>query len=121
MYQDVARDLRTIFDAPDLATAEIWLKETVQKYQEFSPRLATWIEQSIPEGLTAFAFPAAHRRRIRTSNMLERLSQEIRRRTRVVRLFPNEASCLRLVTAILMETSENWQTGKIYLSIEPTE
>ena len=121
MYEDVARDLRTIFDAPDLATAEIWLKETVQKYQEFSPRLATWIEQSIPEGLTAFAFPAAHRRRIRTSNMLERLSQEIRRRTRVVRLFPNEASCLRLVTAILMETSENWQTGKIYLSIEPTE
>ena len=53
--------------------------------------------------------------------MLERLSQEIRRRTRVVRLFPNEASCERLVTAILMETSENWQTGKIYLSIEPTE
>ena len=121
MYEDVARDLRTIFDAHDLATAEIWFKETVQKYQEFSPRLATWIEQSIPEGLTAFAFPAAHRRRIRTSNMLERLSQEIRRRTRVVRLFPNEASCLRLVTAILMETSENWQTGKIYLSIEPTE
>ena len=121
MYEEVARDLRTIFDAPDLATAETWLKETVQKYQEISPRLATWIEQSIPEGLTVFAFPAAHRRRIRTSNMLERLSQEIRRRTRVVRIFPNEASCERLVTAILMETSENWQTGKIYLSIEPTE
>ena len=121
MYEEVARDLRTIFDAPDLATAEAWLKETIQKYQGISPRLATWIEQSIPEGLTAFTFPAAHRRRIRTSNMLERLSQEIRRRTRVVRLFPNEASCERLVTAILMETSEDWQTGKIYLSIEPTE
>ena len=118
---EVTDDLRTIFNAPDLATAETWLKDTVLKYQEISPRLATWIEQSLPEGLTVFAFPAAHRRRIRTSNMLERLSQEIRRRTRVVRLFPNEASCLRLVTAILMETSENWQTGKIYLSIEPTE
>jgi transposase-like protein len=118
---EVAEDLRTIFNAPDLATAETWLKETVQKYQEISPRLANWIEKSIPEGLAVFAFPASHRRRIRTSNMLERLSQEIRRRTRVVRLFPNEASCLRLVTAILMETSEDWQTGKTYLSIEPTE
>ena len=118
---EVTDDLRTIFNAPDLATAETWLKETVQKYQAISPRLATWIEQSLPEGLTVFGFPAAHRRRIRTSNMLERLSQEIRRRTRVVRLFPNEASCLRLVTAILMETSEDWQTGKTYLAIEPTE
>jgi transposase-like protein len=121
MQPEVTQDLRTIFNAPDLATAETWLKETVQKYQEISPRLATWMEQNIPEGLTVFAFPAAHRRRLRTSNMLERLSQEIRCRTRVVRLFPNEASCLRLVTAILMETSEDWQTGKIYLSIEPTE
>ena len=121
MHSEVAQNLRTIFDAPDLATAETWLKETVQKYQEISPRLANWMEQNIPEGLAVFAFPTAHRRRIRTSNMLERLSQEIRRRTRVVRLFPNEASCLRLVTAVLMETSEKWQTGKIYLSIEPTE
>ena len=121
MHSEVAQNLRTIFDAPDLATAETWLKETVQKYQEISPRLANWMEQNIPEGLAVFAFPTAHRRRIRTSNMLERLSQEIRRRTRVVRLFPNEASCLRLVTAVLMETREKWQTGKIYLSIEPTE
>ena len=101
---EVTDNLRTIFNAPDLATAETWLKETVQKYQAISPRLATWIEQSLPEGLTVFGFPAAHRRR-----------------TRVVRLFPNEASCLRLVTAILMETSEDWQTGKTYLAIEPTE
>ncbi len=115
---EVAHDLRIIFNAPDMATAETWLKETVQKYQEISPRLADWIEQNIPEGLTVFNFPDGHRRRIRTSNMLERLSQEIRRRTRVVRLFPNEASCLRLVTAILMEISEDWQTGKMYLSIE---
>ena len=118
---EVAQDLRTIFNAPDLAIAETWLKETVQKYQEISPRLANWIEQNIPEGLTVFTFPAGHRRRIRTSNMLERLSQEIRRRTRVVRLFPNEASCLRLVSAILMESSEDWQTGKTYLSIERDE
>ena len=70
----------------------------------------------MPEGLTIFSFPVTHHRRIRTVNMLERVSQEIRRRTRVVRIFPNEAACLRLVSAILMEISEDWQTGRIYLS-----
>jgi len=74
------------------------------------------MEGNIPEGLTVFAFPTDHRRRIRTVNSLERVSQEIRRRTRVARIFPNEASCLRLVSAVLMEISETWETGKIYLS-----
>ena len=72
----------------------------------------------MPEGLTVFALPAEHRRRLRTSNPLERLNEEIKRRTRVATLFPNEASLLRLVTAILQETSEDWETGKIYLNLE---
>ncbi len=72
----------------------------------------------IPEGLTVFAFPPKHHRRIRTTNMLERLNREIRRRTRVLSIFPNEASCLRLVSALLMEISEEWLTGRIYLSFE---
>ncbi|MBW8012135.1 MAG: hypothetical protein FVQ83_12990 [Chloroflexi bacterium] len=59
-----------------------------------------------------------HRRRIRTSNVLERVSQEIKRRTRVIRIFPNEASCLRLVSAVLMEISEDWVTGRIYLNFK---
>ena len=74
------------------------------------------MEVSIPEGLTVFDFPESHRRRIRTSNMLERVSQELKRRTRVVRIFPNQASCLRLVSAILMEISEDWETGSIYFN-----
>lgn len=74
------------------------------------------MEKNIPEGLTVFSFPAAHRRLIRTTNGLERLSREIRRRTRVVSIFPNEAACLRLVSAILMEIDEEWQTGRTYLT-----
>ena len=71
-----------------------------------------WAETAIPEGFTVFALPASHRRRLRTTNLVERLNEEIRRRTRVARLFPNEAACLRLVSAILMEISEDWQTAE---------
>jgi len=121
MQPEVAQELRNIFQAPDLATAQTWLNEMVKKYQSKAPRLADWLEQNAPEGLTVFSFPLSHRRRIRTVNMLERVSQEVKRRTRVVRIFPNEASCLRLVSAILMEISETWQTGRVYLSFEGAE
>jgi putative transposase len=73
------------------------------------------MESNVPEALTIFAFPPAQRRRLRTSNLLERLSKEIKRRTRVATLFPNEASLLRLVSAVLMEVSEEWETEKTYL------
>ena len=118
MQGEVAQELRNIFHAPDLATAQTWLNEMVKKYQSKYTKLSDWLELNVPEGLTIFSFPASHDRRIRTVNMLERVSQEIRRRTRVVRIFPNEASCLRLVSAILMEISEDWQTGWTYLSFK---
>ena len=70
----------------------------------------------MPEGLTVFDFPVVHRWLLRTSNGVERLNQQIRRRTQAARMFPNEASCLRLVSAILMEISEEWETGKAYLT-----
>lgn len=73
----------------------------------------------MPQGLSVFALPAEHRRRLRTSNMLERLNEEIKRRTRVAGLFPNEASALRLVSALLMEISEDWETNRKYLTMEP--
>lgn len=74
------------------------------------------MESNIPEGLAVFAFPAAHRRLLRTTNGLERVNQKTRRRTQVVGIFPNEASCVRLVSAIAMEISEEWEAGKAYLS-----
>jgi putative transposase len=102
MRKEAAEDIRTIFNAPDRDTAESYLKKAVAKYAIVAPKLADWMEVNIPEGFTVFSFPRDHQRRLRTSNFLERLSQEIKRRTRVVRVFPNELSCLRLISAILM-------------------
>ena len=94
------------------------LKEIVTHYHPTAPKLTAWLEENLPQGFTVFALPPAHQKRMRTSNALERVNQEIKRRTRVARLFPNEASLLRLVTALLAETSEEWESGKIYLNME---
>ena len=115
--KEVAADIRAIFNARDLTEAQSLLTKTVSKYSQTASGLADWLETTIPEGLTVFAFPEAHRRRLRTANGLERLNREIRRRVRVVSIFPNDAACLRLVTALLMETSEVWETGKVYLKL----
>jgi transposase-like protein len=79
------------------------------------------MEENIPEWLTVYTFPKEHWRQLRMTNGLERISQEIKRRTRVVRIFLNEAACLRLVSAILMEISEEWETGKVYLTLDDAE
>lgn len=113
---EAAADIRAIFNAPNRLEADALLGKAVQKYAKSAAKLATWLETNIPEGLIVFAFPESHRRLIRTSNGLERLNKEVRRRTRVVGIFPNEAACLRLVRAILMEASEEWETGKVYLT-----
>jgi putative transposase len=118
MRSEVADDLRGVFNAPDANEADRLLKLAADKYRSKAPKLADWMERSVPEGLTVFTRPTAHRRRLRTSNMLERLNKEIKRRTRVATLFPNEASLLRLVSAVLAEVDEEWQTGKCYLNTE---
>lgn len=114
----VAADLRGVFNAPDQAEAERLLKLMLDKYRPTAPRLAEWLEENVPEGLTVFTRPAAHRRRLRTTNLIERLNKEILRRTRVATLFPNEASLLRLVSAVLVEVDQEWQTGIRYLNPE---
>jgi len=111
----VAEDLRAIFNASDINEAERLLKRTTEKYRKSAPKLAEWMEANVAESLSVMQLPASQRRRLRTSNMLERLNQEIKRRTRVATLFPNEASLLRLVSAVLIEVSEDWETGKTYL------
>ncbi len=117
MRTEVANHIRNVFNAGDRHEAEQKLVQLVIKYESTAPDLASWMEQNIPEGLTVFVLPPAHRRRLRTTNMLERLNQEIKRRTRVATLFPNEASLLRLVTAVLSEISDDWETGKKYLTM----
>ena len=115
---EVAEDIRTIFNAPDREIAEAFLRKAVEKYAVLAPKLADWMEVNLPEGFTVFAFPKLHQRKLRTSNQLERLSQEIKRRTRIVRVFPNEQSCLRLISALLMEVGEEWEYGRLYLDLE---
>jgi putative transposase len=116
MRKEVAAAIRNIFNAPDEAEAKRLLDQLLERYEKSAPRLVAWAEQNIQEGLTVLQFPADHWRRIRTSNVLERVNKEIRRRTRVATIFPNENSCLRLVSAVLMEISEEWETGRAYLT-----
>ena len=117
MRQEVHEDIRDIFNSRDKAAAEEKLTFYVNKYADCAAKLSEWMETNIPEGLTVLQLPQQHRKRMRTTNMLERVNKELNRRTRVAGLFPNESSLLRLVSAVLMELDEEWQTGKRYLDM----
>lgn len=113
----IGAELRQVWNAPNLATATENLRQLVESYQEKAPKLAAWLEDSVPEGLAVFSLPDHHRRRLRTSNPIERaIQQEIKRRTQKVRVFPNEKSLERLVSAVLVEIDDNWATAdKAYI------
>lgn len=114
----VAQRIRAIFNAPDRTEAERLLKQSIDIWKTEAPKLAQWAEENLPEGFTVFNFPHGQRVRLRTTNGLERINREIRRRTRVASIFPNTASCLRLVSALLSECDEEWMTAKIYLNLK---
>lgn len=116
---EVVADLRAVFDAPDRPEAERQLGPAVEKYRATAPELADWLEEDAAEGLAVFALPRSHRRRLRTSNMPERLNEELKRRTRVAGPFPNDASLLRLVSAVLREVSEDRETNRKHLTMGP--
>jgi transposase-like protein len=120
MQSEVAEDIRAIFNAPDRATADAYLARTILKYEKNASRLSNWMVSNLPEGLMVFSFPGGFRRLLRTTNGVERLHREVRRRARVVSIFPNKASCLRLVSAVLSEISEEWLTGRTYINFEGT-
>lgn len=113
----VASDIKVIFNADNLDHAKQRLSDFVENYNESQPKLAAWAEENLPEGFTIFALPESHRKRMRTSNACENVNGQIKKRTRVVGLFPSEESLLRLVTGILIEISETWETGKTYLTL----
>jgi transposase-like protein len=117
--EPIARRIRAIFNAPERAEAERLLKAAIAQWREDVPKLADWAETNLPEGLAVFDYPQTHRVRLRTTHGLERINRELKRRTRVVSMFPNTASCLRLVSALLTEFDEEWMTGKIYLTMTP--
>jgi transposase-like protein len=119
--KELAEGLRGVFAAPSREVALRLACELAARWRESHPRVAEHLEEHIEECLSCLAFPESHRRRIRTTNGLERLNQEIKRRTRVVRIFPNREACLRLVSALAVEQSEEWLTGRRYLDMRELE
>jgi transposase-like protein len=118
---EVHSKLRDMFRAPEYELAQQRASHMLTEYHGRFSKLAEWLEETIHEPLAVFMLPEKHRQRLRTTNGLERYHREVNRRTNVVSIFPNPASCLRLVSALAMEQSEEWLTGRRYLNMEPLE
>jgi len=114
----LSEELRGIFGAGTAAQARAAARACAQSWRASHPQVAVKLEADLEDCLACYAFPAAHRPRLRTTNGLERLNQELTRRTRVVRIFPNRAAVERLVTALAMEQSEDWVSGRRYLDMD---
>lgn len=118
LKKEVAERLRSVFTAPTAEEAKRLLELFLSDYREQAPDLVEWAETAVPEGLAVMQLPQQYRKKLRTVNMLERVNKEIKKRTRVAGIFPNTSSCLRLVTAITMEISDEWESGRTYLKVE---
>ncbi len=116
----IGAELRDVWNAGSPAKSEAALAELVADDRDTAPALAAWLEEAVPEGLAVFSPPGPHRRRLRTSNPMERaVQQELKRRTAKVRVFPNEASLERLVGAVLVEIDDKWAADtKAYIKWE---
>ena len=113
----IGEELRAVWNAASAEAAQSVLNDLTASYRERYPEFAEWLEDNVPEGFAVFALPPTHRRSMRTSNPIERaIQQELKRRTAIVRVFPNTASLLRLASAILIQIDEQWATGKTYIS-----
>ncbi len=115
---DCLRELRWLYDRRDIAEARHDLAAWLGKWQAKYPKLCTWAEDNIEETLTFYKLPPQHHKHMKSTNMLERLNEEIKRRTQVVRIFPNAESCLRLIRALAVETHENWLEAHRYLNMD---
>jgi putative transposase len=114
---DCLRELRWIYDRRDLTEARKDMAAWLLRWQEKYPKLCSWVEDNIEETLSFYRLPFGHHKHLKSTNMLERLNEEIKRRTQVVRIFPNEESCLRLIRALAVETHENWIEANRYLDM----
>lgn len=115
---DCLTELRWLYDRRDLQEARADLSAWLAKWGEKYPKLCVWAEESIEETLTFYRLPRTHRKHLRSTNLLERFNEEIKRRTHIVRIFPNAESCLRLVRALAAEQHEEWQEGSRYLNMD---
>jgi putative transposase len=118
LADDCLQELRWIYDRRELTEARRDIAAWLAKWQAKHSRLCDWVEENIEETLTYYRLPQQHHKHMKSTNMLERLNQELKRRTHVVRIFPNAESCLRLVRALAVETHENWLEGPRYLDMQ---
>ena len=109
--------LKDIFAAANKEDAIIRKNSLLDKLENEKPEVARWIDEEIESCFSVYNLPESHHRRMRSTNMIERLNQELKRRSRVIRIFPNDASCLRVLGTMCMEQSEIWESGKIYLTM----
>jgi transposase-like protein len=119
--EEIHAGLRDVFNAPDEERAWQQARRLMEGWRDRFPALVVWMEETLEDALAVFALPKEHRTRMRTNNGLKRFYEEIQRRSRVVRIFPNRSSCLRLCSALAMEQSEDWLTGHRYLDMEMLE
>jgi len=115
---DCLQELRWLYDRRDLSEAQKDLAAWLNRWQGVYPKLCDWAEENIAETLTFYRLPIGHHKHLKSTNMLERLNEEIKRRTQVVRIFPNQESCLRLVRALAVETHEGWLEEHRYLNMQ---
>jgi transposase-like protein len=115
---DCLQELRWIYDRRKLAEAEADLAAWLRKWSPRYEKLTTWVEENVEETFTYYRLPRQRHKHMKSTNMLERLNEEIKRRTHVVRIFPNAESCLRLVRALAVETHENWLEANRYLNMD---
>jgi putative transposase len=115
---DCLMELRWFYDRRDISEVRRDIAQWVTKWQVKYPKLVSWVEENVEETLTYYRLPLAHHKHMKSTNMLERLNQELKRRTLVVRIFPNPASCLRLTRALAIEIHEGWLEAIRYLNME---
>jgi putative transposase len=118
LKDEVYGRVRTLLDAPDLKTARLLLSQTIETYEEKAPKAMKVLETGFDDATAVLSLPERYRKRLRTTNSVERLNEEIRRRERVIRIFPNRQSVIRLLGALLMEQDEKWASGRKYLNMD---
>jgi len=118
LQPEIKEDLGRLYESVDLESARKVRDQIITKYEARAPKATSLLDEAFDDITAVLALPFRYRKRLRTTNGVERLNEEIRRRERVIRIFPNEASVIRLMGALLMEQDEKWQTGRKYFDME---
>lgn len=115
---EIAETMRGIFGSSTLEHAKALARSEAERWSSRAPDFSRWLEENVEEGLTIYRYPRRMQKRLRTTNVLERVSRELKRRIRVAVMFPNRESALRLITGVLIEIHEEWMTSRMYLNME---